>query len=84
MCEILLCLPILPPPPFPVEAAGPEMYSEFMQVLCNYIVEKQRQVQGEELPFDLVFVSPKYEQCTHTVYMHPSAFAIWCPLLAIA
>ena len=40
-----------------VEAAGPDQYREFMAILCGYIVEKQREVQGEELPFDLVFVS---------------------------
>ena len=38
-------------------AASPEHYKQFMAVLCGYIVEKQREVQGEELPFDLVFVS---------------------------
>ena len=56
-----------------VEAASPESYTEFMQILCNYIVEKQREVQGEELPFDLVFVSLPLEcvcvciQCIYTV-----------------
>ena len=39
------------------EAASPERYRQFMAVLCGYIVEKQQEVQGEELPFDLVFVS---------------------------
>ncbi len=38
-------------------AASPEHYRQFMAILCGYIVEKQREVQGEELPFDLVFVS---------------------------
>ena len=49
-----------------VEAAGPDCYKQFMAVLCGYIVEKQQEVQGEDLPFDLVFVSYVYEKdfCT--------------------
>ena len=46
-----------PPPPSSVEAASPDRYRQFMAILCGYIVEKQQEVQGEDLPFDLVFVS---------------------------
>ena len=34
-----------------------ERYQEFMDVLCNYIVEKQRNWQREDTPFELVYVS---------------------------
>ena len=49
-------------------AASPESYKQFMAILCGYIVEKQREVQGEELPFDLVFVS-QYSTSQMQIYM---------------
>ena len=49
-------------------AASPECYKQFMAILCGYIVEKQREVQGEELPFDLVFVS-HYSTSQMQIYM---------------
>ena len=49
-------------------AASPERYKQFMAILCGYIVEKQREVQGEELPFDLVFVS-HYSTSQMQIYM---------------
>ena len=41
---------------FPV-GAHPQNYHQFMAVLCSYIVQKQREFQGEELPKALVYVS---------------------------
>ena len=37
--------------------AHPQNYHQFMAVLCSYIVQKQREFQGEELPKALVYVS---------------------------
>ena len=52
-------------------AASPEHYKQFMAVLCGYIVEKQREVQGEELPFDLVFVSTMHSLLKYAcIYMY--------------
>ncbi len=35
----------------------PQNYQNFMAVLCNYIVERQRDVQGDDIPFSTVYVS---------------------------
>ena len=50
--------------------ASPEHYKQFMGVLCGYIVEKQQEVQGEELPFDLVFVSCHNHLCNTYMCMY--------------
>ena len=42
-----------------VRGAHPQHYHEFMTVLCGYIVEKQREWQGEEIPQELVYVSER-------------------------
>ena len=39
-----------------VEGAHPQNYQNFMAVLCNYIVERQRDIQGDEIPFSTVYV----------------------------
>ena len=44
-----------------VRSAHPQHYHEFMTVLCGYIVEKQREWQGEEIPQELVYVSERGE-----------------------
>jgi len=40
-----------------VEGAHPQSYQSFMTVLCNYIVERQRDIQGDDIPFSTVYVS---------------------------
>ena len=45
-----------------VRGAHPQHYHEFMTVLCGYIVEKQREWQGEEIPQELVYVSERGER----------------------
>ena len=40
----------------PVVGAHPQNYQQFMAVLCNFMVDRQREVQGEHLPHSMVYV----------------------------
>lgn len=40
-----------------VRGAHPQSYHAFIEVLCNYIVERHRSSQGEDLPYATIYVS---------------------------
>ena len=50
-CNILLCVFLV------VRGVHRDRYQEFMAVLCSYIVEKQKNWQREDIPYELVYVS---------------------------
>lgn len=39
-----------------VRGAHPQSYHAFIEVLCNYIVERHKSSQGEDLPYANIYV----------------------------
>ncbi len=71
-----------------VVGAHPQNYQNFMAVLCNYIVERQRDVQGDYIPFSTVYVSVLNsiqlgKFLTHYLFLANFCFVIICLFVAV-